>query len=104
MSATRQDVLKVQAIGKLNDGGMGALWRWYSGLPEADRVLLDDFIVKPGSIPVDVEPEGEAVEVEETKPKATKAMKAYTCKQCGATWLVPMAWCAECGNGFEEAA
>jgi len=105
MSA-RQDWLQSEAAGVLTSGGMGALYRWYSDLAPADKLLIEHFIVQPGSIPVDVEPEAEPEPeaVEAAKPKATKAMEAYTCKQCGSTWLVPMAWCAECGNGFEEAA
>jgi len=97
-TVTRQDVLKIEAIGKLNDGGMGTLWRWYRALPEADRALLDDFIVKPGSIPVlDVEPEAEAepeaVEVE--KPKPTGGV--WICGNCGEAWAFNPGWCSECG-------
>jgi len=106
----RQDWLQSEAAGVLTSGGMGALYRWFSALAPADKLLIEHFIVRPGSIPVlDVDPDEEEeagpVEVEEPRPVTTrKAHFEYECQKCHTVWSWPMAWCAECGNGFEEAA
>jgi len=54
------------------------------------------------------EPEPEAVEEEPVDKsvivKQPKMVSEYTCQNCGTTWTVPMAWCAECGYDGQEAA
>lgn len=64
-------------------------------LPDKYRQINEYWVGVTGSIPVDVEPEEEPVEVEEVKPKSTGGV--WVCGNCGESWSFNPGWCSECG-------